>query len=123
MDRFPGYYEPNAGIPQRPDNEQLIRELYNWIDTPELFNTNAGQGLARYLRSRNVALASAAQLGISEGGFRSAKATRAHRYWLQQQGRYLATMYPEFGPLFDQILLREVEFETDVDEDAELLSA
>ena len=107
--QYEGYNAPTIGIAKRAERSQLMDSFKRWGETDVLRATEAGQGITRYMEARNAALAQAAQLGITESGFGSAKSTRYLRNWLRDIGRYLTTIYPDFGVAYDQVLRREVE--------------
>jgi len=110
MQRYPGYNEPTVGLPRSATRDQTIAELKRWEDNPTLRNTEAGVGLGRYMRARQMAVDYAIlNFGITEKGFSTAKKTEYLRDWLRQVGATIVKEQPDFGPLWEAVLFREIE--------------
>ncbi|NIS14596.1 MAG: hypothetical protein GWN97_22495 [Thermoplasmata archaeon] len=110
MERYPGYNEPTVGVARTATRDQLIREFYLWETNETLAGTDAGQGVAEYLRARDqVILISTQEMGLTETGFRNAAKALQLRNWLRYQAAQIVMRHPDFGPVWDQVFSREIE--------------
>lgn len=105
-DDFPGY-APTGGTKIDPVNQ--MSELYRATADPTIAATEAGKALTAYLEHRNTAIAAQQKAGLGGEGLSSAKANDANRAWLNDWGTYLLDKYPQFQPVWDQVLSREVK--------------
>ena len=112
---FPGYGTANIGMPEKPSlgDERVgqIGELYAWSGEQRLNGTDVGQALATYLRMRDyVVRESQFRYGYSTStGWRTGVKMSVHRRRLEMLGQSLAAKTPEFVPLWQQILSREIQ--------------
>lgn len=112
---YPGYGElldGGLGLKERADKDQLLRELYEANNNPTLSSTDTGQALATYLAARDQAM-SAATSRHELATFRTAKSARYLRDWLREVGNTLALETPNFAPLWEQVLEREMSDDLD----------
>lgn len=101
-----------TGLPEKPDTEELINELYVAVQDDRLADTDAGQGLALYLTYRDQALA-AAQSIPGRTGFNRSRDTRHIRAWLNQVAEAVIERHPEFQFMWDIVLSRETTVAAD----------
>jgi len=103
IDEYPGF-EPERFV--AGENEKKIRELYNAIEEPVIAKSDAGKALVKYLSARDKALESARSKGYE--GFGRPKALRSTRSWLRDIAEALSEDHPEFLPLYERVLEREM---------------
>ncbi|NNL48234.1 MAG: hypothetical protein HKO76_07695, partial [Acidimicrobiia bacterium] len=116
---YPGFDRVTVGLTEQVPREDLIAEMETWVDSPAMMQTPTAYAVTQYLRARSQALADAeARHGISPQGFAVAKSTRYLRDWLRKVAQSLVLSNPEFGPVWEQVLGREIE---EQDEPLELL--
>lgn len=110
MEQYPGYGFDNVGVVSQPERRQFMAEFEEWRTHDQLSQTNAGQGLIKYLELRDYALVLAEnEMGVSEEGFAEAKSTSLLREFLMNAGRSIVAEYPDFGVIFQRHYLWEVE--------------
>jgi len=112
---YPGYGQSlngGLGLTERADKTQQLRELQDAVKDPKLGNTETGKALSLYLTARDKAQESAKASGLA--GFQTAKSARGTRDWLRTIGNALVNEHPAFAPLWEQILSREMNEDTDV---------
>lgn len=103
-EEYPGYDSINRFVPEGLETEDLIAELEKAVTESErLAQTDAGQGLQKYLQLRNQALER------SHGVDLSGKTDERLRAWLHLQGEAITKQHPEFTDMWQRVLLREVE--------------
>lgn len=107
-------YRDQSGMPKRPDDEGMILEAYRAVEMPQVLATPQGKALKEYLEYRDAAMETAKAQGFAS--FREADALLEVRIWLRDHGEYLAQTVPEFEPLWDILLSREVRDIPDEDE-------
>ncbi|HUR52880.1 MAG TPA: hypothetical protein VMZ71_02030 [Gemmataceae bacterium] len=100
---YPGY-EPEKF--EAGTVESKIRSLQAAAEEPAIVKTDAGQALVRYLAARDKAIAAANAKGLS--GFGRAKSMRSTRTWLRGIAESLAAEHPNFLPLYERVLEREM---------------
>jgi len=115
---YPGFDRVTVGLTENVPREQVIAEMEGWANSPDIMATDAGYATVQYLQARSQAYASAARLDISRQGFTSAKKTRYLRDWLRKVAESILMTNPDFGPVWEQVLSREIE---ERDEPQELL--
>jgi len=110
-DEYPGW----RSIPSvRADNKTLVHELESIAGRKAVKGTDAGKGLALYLKARSKALSYAQDQGYA--GFGSAKAMRGTRDWLRDIASEITDQHPDFAPLWDTV------FSNEMTDDAEEIS-
>jgi hypothetical protein len=100
---YPGFQDvvsPKPGLPA------VTRELIDTAKDPQLQKTDAGKGLALYLKARDEAIASARDKGIK--GWQTAKATQDERDFLKETGDWVIRHHPEFKQMWDWVWSREI---------------
>jgi hypothetical protein len=100
---YPGY-EPEKF--ELGKTEGAIRQLRSALDDPKIAKTDAGQGLAQYMRARDKAMAAAQAQGLA--GFGKAKSMAGVRSWLRDIADTITEEHPDFLPLFDRVLDNEM---------------
>jgi len=94
-----------TGIPQKPETDTLIREMYRAVDNEAVRQTDAGRGLALYLEGRDEVLADAESRGVTLG----ANEMQGGREYLTELGAWVVGEHPGFKDMFDIIFSRELE--------------
>lgn len=104
VEQFPGYDPGGSHYKSTP---VLIEELTQAANDPLIRRTPGGRALRTYLAQRDQAIAVAQNAGYK--GFQTANATQPLRDKLNEWGAYLIKKHPEFQPIWDAVLSREVE--------------
>jgi len=86
-----------------------FQEIRNMIQDPKIVNTPAGSALKEYMSLRDGAIQSMIDYDstITERNWNSVEASYSLRQYLFDQGNTMAKETPEFGPLWQNILVRE----------------
>lgn len=105
---YPGFGD-RMGVAERADPETVMLELESAVQDDRILDTDAGKGLALYMRARQKIVDYAHDEGYA--GINSAQALAGDREWLSGIGNDIAIEHPDFGPLWDQVLSREVDNE------------
>lgn len=106
---YPGFDIVTPGLAEPIPRDQIIAEIETWAGEPRLTSTQAGTAAMQYLGARRWAISQATAMGITPTGFATARRTEYLRYWLASIGSQLVQQYPEFGPMWEQVLSRELE--------------
>jgi hypothetical protein len=115
MEEHPGYRpEGVAGIPERYSNEEQIEQLYRAVEIDAVADTPAGQALAEYLTLRDRVSEQARSITGDPGAFRSRAAFASSREWLRSWAMDLTYRHPEFSPMWERVLSRELEDDLEV---------
>lgn len=120
LEAYPNW-DNNTGLAQRPENEQMIRQLYEAAKNPTIKKTNAGKGLIEYLGYRDKAMAQAIGPDPDNPIYRSFKTANdlaPTRTWLISHASRIIERYPEFEKLWDVVFSREMEDAVIEDKDA-----
>ena len=113
MSKYWGY---GRAIPQsirKPENEEIIAELYTWFDpvtyelVDEVKEYDAAKALALYAKERDRIIKRSVELGYSEEGWKRSKSLLPFRTHLRGVADKLFLRYPEFEAMYRDIL--EVE--------------
>jgi hypothetical protein len=104
---YPGYGDQTPNYNELPS---LVRELSATVKNPELAKTDAGKGLAMYLKARQGVIDDARSNGIT--GWTSARASQDGRSYLADYGKWLTTQHPGFKQMWDWVWSREVHAKT-----------
>ena len=110
--KFPGFGTAKAGLPQRAEVPQLISELEDAVENPQLRDTKAGQALTVYLEARRMANEQAQQLGLK--GFARGKEAVNIRAAMRTLARTLGQKSPQFALMFDRVLDDEMDEDMEV---------
>jgi hypothetical protein len=103
--KFPGY-DPGASDPNQ--SKRVIEQLYQLAESdPHVLSTTpAGRSILSYIVARDKVADQAATIHIT--GWQTAKRTDPLRTYLRGVGTRLAQENPDFAPLWDRVLSREV---------------
>jgi hypothetical protein len=113
MSKYWGY---GRAIPQsirKPENEEIIAELYTWFDpvTYELIDEvkdyDTAKALTVYAKERDRIIKRSVELGYSGEGWKTSKNLLPFRTHLRGVAEKLFLRYPEFEAMYRDIL--EVE--------------
>ena len=113
--QYPGWGTNIAGVPQKPELDSVIEEFYKWRNNPILDESEAGKGLALYLKARDNAKLESERLGYSPNGFRSARALSNVRLYLDDYAQWVIEQYPDFQYIWNSYLKNEL-LDTEKDE-------
>ena len=100
-----------TGLPEKPDTAALVRELYHAVKDSTIRSTDAGEGLALYLKYRDAAVAQAKAAGkdTSSGLLSSSQELEGTRQWLDNVAHKVIDKHPDFQFLWDIVFSREVD--------------
>lgn len=112
---YPGY-EP--GTRDATKTRRQIEELARALEVPKLARTDAGQAVATYMQAREKAKAAAQELGLAPDSFATAKGARHLRDWLRDLAGALSEEHPDFAPVWDRLLERELADDLDTEQEA-----
>ncbi len=104
---YPGYGD-QPGVPKKAELPFAIAELEKAAKDDALDGTPAGVALNTYLQARTQALTVMEQGGLSPKLTGSSKAAVPVRDWLRAVGAALVREHPEFAPMWDEMLSREI---------------
>jgi len=107
--QYPGYGMPNVGTVVTPDAPMTMAELLRWADEPRLANSDAGQGLAVYLRWVQWAERTSQAAGLSPNGYKTAERMRPIRLMLRQQAERIMVRNPDFAGIWKYILSPQLD--------------
>jgi len=112
LEAYPNW-DNRVGLAERPEIDQMVRQLYDISDNSTIQETNAGKGLLEYMRLRNSAQARVDQdreNGDTEAlTFKSANDYSNLRQWLVDGAYDIIKRYPEFEKMWDLVFSREIE--------------
>lgn len=109
LEAYPNW-DNNVGLAQRPDNEQMVRQLYLAVKDRKVLSTDAGKGLAAYLAFRDKAVVSGHNAGfVGYAPFASANDMASTRQWLADHAYQIMEEHPDFERLWDVVFSREME--------------
>jgi hypothetical protein len=109
IEEYPGYGEMidgGLGLGERARLPQVIRELEAAALDPQLADTETAVALRGYLSARERVLQASAERGFVTLG---ADANADLRDWLWRYGERVADQFPDFQPVWESVLSREVE--------------
>jgi len=113
--KYPGYGRSIDYSPTKPEIDDLIDELYTWINPvtyvlePSIANNSAAIGLKEYLKFRDRVIADTKNLGYRDTSFRSANKLAPYRNALRDKMKAILVTNPEFAPLAKEIFERELQ--------------
>lgn len=115
LQKYPGFEPMPRDIGR---GFRQIQELQQAVSDPKLANTQVGIGLKSYFRVRDQAIEAAQNAGLRDHT-QSVKMV-AVRNWLRNAADKISDSIPEFQPLWDQILRRELKDDDPADMEQEL---
>ena len=107
--QYPGWgYSDIPGVGSGAPIEVIIEEFYNWKNNPILSESEAGKGLALYLKARDNAKMESERLGYGPESFRTARALGNIRLYLNDYANYVIEQYPDFQYIWNSYFKREL---------------
>lgn len=124
--KYPGYGRPITYSLNKPTQDEVIEELYTWINPvtysldPALATNPAARALSEYLKVRDEVIEETMRLDptATNTSFRQSNKFAPFRALLRDKMKVLLVRYPEFGSLAKEIFERELR---EADEDIQLL--
>lgn len=109
-EKFPGFdgWVSRRVWEQRPQVEEQIAELERAVTTPELQQTDAGQGTILYLSARQLASQMVATLPGNTKHFQQAKSAIHIRSWLRSVAAQIVEEHPDFARVWHGVFEREL---------------
>ena len=116
-DKYFGY---GLNIPlsvRKPETEELIQELYTWINpitykiNEDIKDYNVAKAWALYAQQRDAVSKRSVDLGYKETSWKTTRDLLPYRTFLRDYADKLFLQYPEFEPLYRDILERELKEE------------
>ena len=98
-----------AGIPQKPETDEVIHELRDAIKNPTLAKTDVGQALEQYFYYYDRANKAAINYDPNAAGFTGAKAFRPLREWMSSVAQQLIDDHPDFDNVWTSVLSKQYE--------------
>lgn len=93
---------------QRPSIDNQIAELRRAVAEPELANTDAGEGIRKYLSAVDAARQMVQLLPGNVRHYQEAKSARPVRDWLRAVAREITDQNPDFARVWTQVFEREL---------------
>lgn len=107
--QYPGWgYSAIPGVGKGAPVEVIIQEFYDWKNNEQLSNSEAGKGLALYLKARDNAKMESERLGYNPESFRSARGLGNIRLYLNDYANYVIEQYPDFQYIWNSYFKREL---------------
>ena len=107
--QYPGWGYPDIpGVGKGAPIEVIIQEFYNWKNNEQLSNSEAGKGLALYLKARDNAKLESERLGYGPESVKSARALGNIRLFLNDYANYVIEQYPDFQYIWNSYFKREL---------------
>jgi len=107
--QYPGWgYDDIPGVGRGASVEVIIEEFYNWRNNPILSESEAGKGLALYLKARDNAKMESERLGYGPESFRTARSLGNIRLYLNDYANYVIEQYPDFQYIWNSYFKREL---------------
>tara|TARA_R100000808_G_C2152951_1_gene162759 strand:- start:808 stop:5586 length:4779 start_codon:yes stop_codon:yes gene_type:complete len=114
--RYWGYGQPGVvGSPTQPSIGMQIDQLEKMIQDPSLQNNSVVISAQKYFALRQQIIDGFVTAGLSETVWKTSSKYVALRGALRNEAFKLVQENPKFGPLFDQLLARELEPEYEDD--------
>jgi len=108
--RYWGYGQPGiVGSPTQPSIDMQIDQLIKMVNDPDLQNFDTIKSAKLYLEARQQVIDSFVAAGLSETIWRTSSKYAGVRAALRNEADKLIRDNPDFGPMFDQLLAREIE--------------
>jgi hypothetical protein len=105
-----GYGQPGiVGSPTKPSIDMQIEQLIKMVDDPALAKFDTVQSAKKYLAIRQDIINTFVNAGLSETIWKTGSKYAATRAALRNEALKLIEENPDFGPMFDTLLSRELE--------------
>lgn len=109
-EQYWGYGQPSiVGSPAKPSIDMQIEQLIKMVDDPALAKFGTVQSAKKYLAIRQDIINSFVNAGLSETIWKTSSKYAATRAALRNEALKLIEENPDFGPMFDTLLSRELE--------------
>ena len=109
-EQYWGYGQPSiVGSPAKPSIDMQIEQLIKMVDDPALAKFDTVQSAKKYLAIRQDIINSFVNAGLSETIWKTSSKYAATRAALRNEALKLIEENPDFGPMFDTLLSRELE--------------
>jgi len=116
MDQYWGYGQPGiVGSPTQPSTDMQIDQLIKMVDDPKLQDNEQVQSIKLYLAQRQNLINITKATVNSETIWKTSRNYAGARQTLRQYADTLITQNPRFGPIFDQLLAKELQAEYEDD--------
>ena len=114
--RYWGYGQPGiVGSPNKPTIEMQIDQLIKMVNDPNLQDFETVAATKKYLAIRQTVIDSFVAAGKSETIWKTGKDYAGVRSALRNEATKIIKETPQFGPMFDTLLSREIEPEYEDD--------
>jgi len=113
MMRYWGYNQPTLGLPEKPTSKQQFAELEKLILDPRLESYDAVKALKNYMKKRQIIIDTVKAKTGSETVWKTSDDYVGVRNILREYGYYLAAQYPQFGPVYQNLLKSELQGEAE----------
>ena len=114
--RYWGYGQPGiVGSPNKPTIEMQIDQLIKMVNDPDLQDFETVAATKKYLAIRQTVIDSFVAAGKSETIWKTGKDYAGVRSALRNEATKIIKETPQFGPMFDTLLSREIEPEYEDD--------
>ena len=111
-----GYGQPGiVGEPNQPSIEMQVEQLVKMVDDPSVQQYATVQSAKKYLEARQEVIDGFVAGGLSDTIWKTSSKYIGVRLALREIAKQLIADNPEFGPMFDQLLARELEPEYEDD--------
>jgi hypothetical protein len=117
MDQYWGYGQPGiVGSPTQPSTDMQIEQLIKMVDDPKLQDNEQVKSIKLYLEQRQNLINITKATVDSETIWKTSRNYAGARQMLRQEADKLITENQKFGPIFDQLLAKELqpEYEDDL---------
>lgn len=114
--RYWGYGQPGiVGSPNKPTIDMQIDQLIKMVNDPDLQDFETVAATKKYLAIRQTVIDSFVAAGKSETIWKTGKDYAGVRSALRNEATKIIKETPQFGPMFDTLLSREIEPEYEDD--------
>ena len=117
MDQYWGYGQPGiVGSPTQPSTDMQIEQLQKMVSDPELQDNEQVKSIKLYLEQRQNLINITKATQDSETIWKTSRNYAGARQMLRQYADTLISQNQKFGPIFDQLLAKELqpEYEDDL---------
>ena len=117
MDQYWGYGQPGiVGSPTQPSTDMQIEQLQKMVNDPELQDNEQVKSIKLYLEQRQNLINITKATQDSETIWKKSRNYAGARQMLRQYADTLISQNQKFGPIFDQLLAKELqpEYEDDL---------
>ena len=110
MSKYWGYGQPNiVGSPSKPTIDMQIEQLEKMVNDNSLQNNEQVQTIKKYMQEREKLINFLVDQGESKTAWKTSNKYIAFRQYLRGYGDSLIEENPKFGPIFDQLLAKELQ--------------